>query len=572
MQSNLGLMMERFPEIGFLLSHVPFEPFSLFREIDEKLNAQRQDFILHPEEIGELEDLEKIDIVYIFGLGLGFHYDALLEWLNAKPGRCLVFLEEDLGVIDAFLQRQEAATILHDERVHFRLILEETMWDEMIENLAQEFVSDKIACIMLPSYTKNYGERFKEIELKLMRATAAIHAIFSESLHSQKIFANLYPNFQLLPSAFFANKLENQFPKVPAIICGAGPSLKTAIPILSEMENQALIIAGGSTITALSRQGIEPHLGIALDPNSEEYERLRPSQAFEIPFLYANRVFPDVFATCNGPCGYLRSDTGGLTERWIEEKLGIEGEAIGPDLGREAFSVTTLAIALAYAMGCDPIILVGVDLAYTGMQRYADGVLETANDVSLDAAQADKRLTEQLLTRTDRKGNTVYTMLKWVMESSCISSYARAHPERTFINATDGGIGFTHVPYLPLEEAVREKCTAHFNLRGKIHSLIQQNALSHIRPESVQALFAELKTSLQRTLQLAEEIPQEKTGRRAVLEMDFVDEMAFECFLQPLGPALDRILNRYFAPKERESVKWKEIHSVITQYLDILDD
>jgi hypothetical protein len=563
MQNNFELMMERSPEIGFFLNHYPFDSLSeeLILHLDDPSQMEKWDTSL---------DLEGIDTLYVFGLGLGYAYDLLKEWLDAKRGRCLIFLEENLGNIEAFLKGQETSRVLLDSRVHFRCVLEEQMWDEMIEDLAQEFVSDKVACTVLPTYQEKRGEWFKKIELKLLRATAAIHALFCESLHSQKIFANLYPNFQKLPHVFFANKLEGKFAKVPAIICGAGPSLKTAIPILKDLENKALIIAGGSSITALTSQGIEPHLGIALDPNFEEYKRLKPSQAFEMPLLYANRVHPDIFATCNGPCGYLRSDTGGIAEGWLEEKLGITGEAIGPDLGREAFSVTTLAVALAYSMGCDPIIFVGVDLAYTGMQRYAGGVLDVANDLSFDKMKEDKRVMERLLEREDRNGNTVYTTLKWVMESSCIGAYALAHPERTFLNATDGGIGFPHISYLSLEEIKDRYCYRSFNLRGKIHSEVEKNKMSYIKAEVLQELFASLKTSLERTLQLSEEILQETTGRQAVLEMDFMDEMAFECFLQPLIPTLDRLLGRYFLKEEQKKAKWTEVKSVIADYLHIM--
>ena len=76
---------------------------------------------------------------------------------------------------------------------------------------------------------------------------------------------------------------------------------------------------------------------MALDPNPEEFDRLRASSAFEVPLLFASRLRPDVFLTCNGPIGYLKSDTGGLFETWMEERLSIEGTAIRPDLGRKAF-------------------------------------------------------------------------------------------------------------------------------------------------------------------------------------------------------------------------------------------
>jgi hypothetical protein len=575
MQDNRALLMERYPEIGFLFTYSTFEPYTLFEDREGKLNAKRNGEVLHGEEVEEMVEwkrslhLEEIDILYIFGVGLGYAYDVLKEWLRGKRGRVLVFLEEDLAVIDALVQREEAGELLADEQVYLNLITDRKRWNDAVEMFAQTFVSDKILCAILPAYKKAHGKRYKRIELKLMRATASLHALLSESLHGQKIFANLYPNFKRLHQAFYANKLEGKFSKVPAVICGAGPSLKGAIPYLKELEDRALILAGGSTLTALSRHGIEPHLGMALDPNPEEYERLRPSTAFETPLLYANRVLPDIFTTCNGLLGYMRSDTGGIAETWIEEKLGIEGDAIGPDLGREAFSVTTMAVAFAYLLGCDPIILVGVDLAYTGMQRYAEGVLDSANDISLASVRKEIRLTERLLKRKDREGKPVATLLKWVMESSSIGAYAKAHSERTFINATEGGIGFPYIPYMPLKEAIQQHCILEHNLRGRVFASIQNAPFEGISQNDVTELLADLKSSLMRTLQLCEELLQETSGRRAVLEMDIAEEPAYQCFLYALGPALDRLLFRYFPREEHEKIKWTETRSILLQYLQL---
>ncbi len=82
----------------------------------------------------------------------------------------------------------------------------------------------------------------------------------------------------------------------PAVICGAGPSLKASAPALKELERRALIFAGGSTLSALKSLGVIPHFGIALDPNPEEHDRLLPASPLEMPFLYTNRLLPSVFS------------------------------------------------------------------------------------------------------------------------------------------------------------------------------------------------------------------------------------------------------------------------------------
>ncbi len=311
--------------------------------------------------------------------------------------------------------------------------------------------------------------------------------------------------------------------------------------------------------------GITPHFGMALDPNPEEYERLLPAKPLEMPFLYTNRLLPSVFSLCKGPVGYMKSDTGGIFESWMEEKLDIAGTAIGPDLGREALSVTTLAIAYAYALGCDPIILAGVDLAYTGMKRYADGVVEDPK-ISIEALQKDKRATEQILLEKGRDGKPIYTLVKWVMERDCIEEFAKSHPERRFINATEGGLGFSEIPYAPLGSI---DLSTSFDLRGKIDTEIQQAKLPHITKGKILQLYREVEESLQRCRVIAREMLTKPVfGKKTLLESDWQEEIAYTALLQLVDPALDRILFRYYQdPEKRDERKWQELSSILDHLL-----
>jgi hypothetical protein len=561
--------MERYPEIGFLLSYTAYEPFE-----GEETHVWSSSI-----------PWDDIEVLYVCGLRPGPDYGPILQWIRGGRTRSLVFIEEHLGAIDAFLKQDGAEEMLLHPQVHLRFLADPKKWKDLLEELAQKFPSDRIFCTALSSYPK---ARLRKLRLQLMRNSASIHALFSDVLHGHKIFANLLPNFKRLPESFYVNKWKGSFAGVPAIICGAGPSLGACVDTLKTLENKALIIAGGSTLAALSRYDISPHLGMAIDPNPDEYLRLKPSQTFETPLLYGGRLLPSVFMTCNGPSGYMRSDTGGACETYFEEQLGITGEAIGPDLGREAFSVTTLGIALAYELGCNPIILVGVDLAYTGMQRYAQGVVE-ANQVTLAQMKQETKVTEKQLLRKDRHGKSVHTLVKWVMEAASIGAYAKKHPDTLFLNATDGGIGFPGIEYCPLETAIERHCLKQRDLRGLIHSLIQQEHLSDITSDRIEELTGALKASLERSFKISEEMLLEisrvekdpelplQTGRMVILELDLEEEMAFECLLQMQGPVLDVVMNRYYHFSEerrtlidKQKSKWEHFKTVIQSAQSIL--
>ena len=104
---------------------------------------------------------------------------------------------------------------------------------------------------------------------------------------------------------------------MPAVVCGAGPSLEE----LHMPENGALVLAGGSAIAALKT--IKPHLLFAIDPNEEEYRRLATHPHKEVPLVFGSRLERRVLAEHKGPRGYLVTGTGGYLESWLEQEAGI---------------------------------------------------------------------------------------------------------------------------------------------------------------------------------------------------------------------------------------------------------
>jgi hypothetical protein len=569
-------LIDRFPEISLFLMTTSFHPFELFRNQEGKINAKRGRDLLHsPVSIAKevhnwllKTDFHGVEILYIYGLGLGYYYEPVKNWLREKRERALVFIEDDLAVIDACF-RAKAVDFLTDPQVHLRFIPHKRAWKQTLESLVHFFPSDRILFTALESYQVKYTPKIARMRLYLQRASAVFETLLSEVLNSHRLFANLYPNFTRLPSSFFVNEWKGRFANVPAIICGAGPSLTKAIPLLREIEDKALIIAGGSTITALSTQGIIPHLGVALDPNPVEFERLKMSSAFEMPFIYAPRLFPDVFSLFNGPLGYMRSDTGGATESWVEKQLKIERGAIGPDLGREAFSVTTLAVALAEALGCSPIILVGIDLAFTENKTYAAGVVPDER-AELEKLKKETNALNHLLRKKDRRGTFVYTTLKWVMESATLSHYAKSHATTRFVNCTEGGIGFEEIPYMSLARALNRHCVNSYDLRARVHAEIEQTRFSSVSLSHIEQLFEEVRKSLERSAFLVKEmLSAQSSGKRILLEMDFHEEIAYECCLQAVGAAIERITQR-FLPNCFEE-KCHQYETMIKKYLEILE-
>lgn len=554
------LLEPRYPNLSFLLRFQEIEPFS------------------NREESVKIESLEKLESVYIYGLGYGDSYSLLKAWLAENKERDLIFLEENLGALAAFLETEYAAEILANPQVHIRFNLDKRRLAPFLKECAESFPLENIGVFALPSYKTS---RFYRLRLMLHRLTTIQHALYLENHYYNLFFKNLHPNFYRMETAFDGNALKGSFRGTPAIICGAGPSLENDLKTLNELDHKALIIAGGSAITALSSRGVRPHFGIALDPNFEEVKRFKEAAAFELPLLYASRLHPDVFQTCNGPHGYLHTQTGGAAERWLEEKLELDTPSLQEGFSIEALSVTTTAIELATTLGCNPIIFVGVDLAFTGGEAYTSGVVASSG-AFLKERKKEVRTAERLLKRKDIYGNPIHTLVKWVMESSAISTFAKKNPHTSFINASSGGLGFKGIPNRSLEHIVMPPPQ---DLHGRVHHLIQSRPLP-VSQGAVASHLASLKKSLKEAQSYTRIAFEElyktqgtsqdpETGRLIFAQMELETLDAYTCFLQDPDRTFLPLLERKYRPTVWNQVdphlKWHYLHSKWDAYHSLID-
>lgn len=491
-----SLLMERFPALGLLAPS-----WSETEPLDE---------VLPPISFG------KAQVLYYYGLSIPAYFQCK-EWLQQDSERQLVFLEEEPGIISSFLHRPEAIELLSHPQLHLELFSRKA---SEIASLAERFPMRRIEVAGLPSKKR----KWRKVRLELLRKTTLSYALHLDRLHGYQPFENFVQNVRRMASSFYANALKDAFKDVPAVICGAGPSLQQSMDVLRQVEKKALLIAGGSTLAALSSQGVLPHFGMAIDPNLEEYRRMKNSFAFEVPLLYSTRVHPAIFQTCNGPFGYMRAGIGGAPELWIEEELGLLDPLIGHFLSPESISVTGICVAWAQFLGCNPILLNGVDLAYTGNRRYAAGVTEE-EELAFQAIDAEKSAADRIIKRKSRTGKPVYTAIRWVMESASISYFAKKHPEIRFINTTEGGIGFKGIDYMSLAEAVKE--FSEREIRKMVYEKIGSAPMPAGAGKVIEEKMGELRASLLRVIDALKIIAGEKKGSAALAEMEMKEETAY---------------------------------------------
>lgn len=451
-------------------------------------------------------ELNQMQALVIYGVGQGGAYARALPWLKEKEDRYLVFIEDNPDAFAGFLGQDLATQMLNDPQVvifPFH-IGEEYDWSRMANDFSWLFSFLAVMPYRLTAHPANVREDadfadrlISHLYTNLMQANRHFRESFVNQKHT---YRNFYHNMILLPQAAgVGHGLFQQFKDIPAVICGAGPSLEKQLPYLRELVKgeRALVFAAGTAMNILTQAGIIPHFGGAIDPHDTQESRQLTQWGFQVPFFYRNRYCYKALRLVHGPRLYITGGQGANPASWFEERLGLKNdEAIVTGM-----STTNFCTEIAGAMGCNPIIFVGVDLAYTGKERYAHGVEAHAAD-NQSEREGIHSISPNAMIVQDVNGKEILTKWPWLFEAMCLTSFARRYPHVKVVNATEGGMPVLEIPNKKFQEVVKGLALSQGDLHTKIHETIQASPLPADCITKLGAAFEEWSQSLYRCFNL----------------------------------------------------------------------
>lgn len=558
-EKNLKAFGDKNPEVVELLQGIKDNPWQLchtgtFHQINLKRSVQGQDFFVHSPLNAAAEasqwfnsvNLTNLEVIVLYGVGCGYYYQAAKPWLHAKANRRLIILEDDLYLLRRFLELDEATDLLADLQVGLYAYHPEYS-PAFIDKIVKDIFLKNITITALFDYEQRRAQILSEINFKLLYTKQQVETANIEYLHSGKaFFVNYFSNALTFPRSYLTRGMRDHFKGVPAIICGAGPSLKKHFALLKELKDKALIFAGGSAMNVLNGNGIEPHFGIGLDPFPAQFTRLVMNTAYEVPFFYTNRMHQKALQMIHGPMLYVTNSGGYGIGPWMESKLHIEAPMI--DAGA---NVVNFSVSLAQYLGCNPIIIVGVDLAYTDGLSYAPGIAGHAIHDPKDTL-ITKNPFEELLLRTDIYGKPIYTLWKWITESYWFTMFKLNNPQVTLINSTEGGIGFPLAPNLSLKDVADKYLTRSYDIQAWIHAVIQQSPMpDNVTDKEVLSLLEEIQKSLYAVLRKIDEFMVANKPADE-LSASLKDESSYQCILEDLDAKFMHFGHMLFASLEED--------------------
>ncbi|MEM9175866.1 MAG: 6-hydroxymethylpterin diphosphokinase MptE-like protein [Myxococcota bacterium] len=161
-------------------------------------------------------------------------------------------------------------------------------------------------------------------------------------------------------------QLSDAFEGKPAVVVAAGPSLDKQLALLEEIQERVVVIGIGQTTGALRDAGIDADFVHVLESRDVSHQLTDAGETSDLIVAPSADADPAIFDVPSR-AKFTVTSSGGALGVWIAEATGEKHFSIGGG------TVAQGAVGMAMMLGCNPIALIGQDLAFTDGRRYAKG-------------------------------------------------------------------------------------------------------------------------------------------------------------------------------------------------------
>ncbi len=489
-EANLSLLSHRQPDLAAQLRQIHTSSVKVFPSASGNPSAcyehgesivalhSRYDPIKEARQTLKKQDFSGADYFILFGFGLGYILDALQE-MSAAASNHYFIVESDLEILKAAFEARDLRSLIALPNIHFAWPISGPELAEQWQRFFDPVQAQKSAFIThLPCVSLN-PPLFKAAAEIIQSQTFQIFTDINTLVGKAEAFLdNFVKNIRNAILAPGIAKFVKLFPRVPAIIVSAGPSLDKNVHELRGFQDNALILSTDTALKPLLAAGIDPHFVLTGDPSHLNFLHLKGAPTKETLVVAEASSYPEVFEefertlTCTFENSSLRS---------LSDMLGNKGSL------RAWGSVATMALDFALLLQCDPIIFVGQDLAHTDGRIYCTGICfdeewfaGVLNPADWHNKQENLRSSRRTVTVEDIFGRPVESTDKLTAYWNWIIKIRRDHPEARFINATEGGILRNHVEISSLRDALHRECRNNLDLRNRVASAYAEAQKSNI--------------------------------------------------------------------------------------------
>lgn len=414
------------------------------------------------EQMAQAIDEKKVTIV-LTGLGLGYPVEAI--WKRMQ-GRCLIIVfEPDLAMLFRALHCADLSAAIGADRLVFLTREDTDLLHSHLErhNLllmaGTQIVSFAPGLQLAEEFHKRMSQRLTDF---VAYCNMSVKTIFANAVTTCRNVAYNLPTYVATPPI---DHLKGRFAGYPGILVAAGPSLRKHLDMLAGLQDRAAICCVQTVFKTLLAKGITPHFVTSLDYSEISKRFFEGVQDFRGVHLVAEpKAASHVVDAYGGPVSLLDNSFA---------RMCLGDDLAGRSGLRAGATVAHLCFYLLEYLGCDPIIMIGQDLAFSDGLYYAPGVavheiwqaeLNRYNTLEMMEWLRVARNRNILHPATDIAGNAVYTdeqMLTYLQQFERDIAACAAK----VIDATEGGLPKRGAQRMGLAQAAQQYCQRPFPAR-----------------------------------------------------------------------------------------------------------
>lgn len=478
-QFNLEALKRNYPNLAEQVDKMPDDrtvqvlPTKLPGMMTAKIRTGTTDWLLHSRDNPREEafnfvntmirpDIQYANIMVILGIGMGYYVEPL--FMNYfRENTLFILIENNMQLFKKYIENQQPTV---SEQGHVMSMFDHKRCSLMVGVPPQQVYSYLFDIMMKmgrnahstfyfvehPVLIRFNKEYYKPVCGEIARVCYDIRSSYGNDPEDSWIGADhMLQNLDTIVKNPGVGKLERKFEKKPAVIVATGPSLNKNIHLLPKIKNKAVFMAADASLNTFFNQPtpIIPDIVSCLERNEStanhfnQISDAKKELMKDIWLCACPVVMPCVYEAWKGKNAILYRDFAHF--RWLGVDKGIL------NTGK---SVTNMAFKLAEYMGCDPIVLVGQDLAFA---PFGDSHVKGANHArdGLKRSQLMKQQTQVM----GNDGTMLKSLDTWVgMLKRFEFDIAQSGGRYKVINATEGGARITGTEVMPLQAVIDQYC------------------------------------------------------------------------------------------------------------------
>lgn len=415
-------------------------------------------------------------IVLFFGFGLGYHLHMFTQlYANKADVKKIMIFEGDVNIFHLAMEMTDFSHLIKHTDIHFFVGGDPR---DAISQIRKEILTDKGAfyqlrstkVIPLPANILLNDNYYREaLNTTRMAFRQQMILAGNDTTDSFVGIDNLLSNIKNIVSNPGISQLKDKFKGRPAVTVAAGPSLEKNMHLMRNIRDRALIISCDASLLPLMKRNIRPHMTVTLERTAGTDMFFENVLDFDGIYLTACPLVHPRFYDAKAKKIIVFRPFSHFNWFHLDKGVLFTGPA-----------VSNMAFKVAEYLGCDPIIMIGQDLAFG-----EDGDTHVKD---MRFGDRDDYYHTETVEVEGNDGRSVKTSRTWEI-------FKMAHEEDISyynglcINATEGGAKIRGAQVMTFADAIKKYCRSEFFSEAIIADSISDFEINVNIPKELKALL-----------------------------------------------------------------------------------